>query len=58
MKPIYAVLALALAGTCALAARAQISIDEVNARQTPVRFSDPVKFDSVDTDYFLSLIHI
>lgn len=52
MKPIYAVLALALAGTCAPAARAQISIDEVNARQTPVRFSDPVKFDSVDTDYF------
>ena len=52
MKPIYAVLALALAGTCAPAARAQISIDEVNARQTPVRFSDPVKFDSVDADYF------
>ena len=52
MKPIYAVLALALAGTCTPAARAQISIDEVNARQTPVRFSDPVKFDSVDADYF------
>lgn len=52
MKPFYALFALLLASACTSAARAQISIEQAEVRRASVRFSDPVKFDSVRSDYF------